>query len=50
MRLQERGFAAPSTTRIGGREVIRAAIFNHRTSFADIDAFFEDAAAVAAEL
>jgi len=50
MRLQERGLAAPSTTLIGGREVIRAAIFNHRTSLADIDAFFEDAARVAAEL
>ena len=50
MRLQERGLAAPSTTRIGGREVVRAAIFNHRTGLADIDAFFEDAAAVAAEL
>jgi aromatic-L-amino-acid/L-tryptophan decarboxylase len=50
MRLQERGLAAPSTTRIGGREVIRAAIFNHRTSLADIDAFYEDAASVAADL
>jgi len=50
MRLQERGLAAPSTTRLAGREVIRAAIFNHRTSLSDIDAFFEDAAAVAAEL
>ena len=50
MRLQERGLAAPSTTRLGGREVIRAAIFNHRTSFADIDAFLDDATGVAAEL
>jgi aromatic-L-amino-acid decarboxylase len=50
MRLQERGLAAPSTTRIGGREVIRAAIFNHRTSLADIDAFFEAAAGIAVEL
>jgi len=50
MRLQERGLAAPSTTRIDGREVVRAAIFNHRTSFADIDGFFDDAAAIAAEL
>ena len=50
MRLQERGLAAPSTTRIGGREVIRAAIFNHRTSLADIDAFFDDAAGIAIEL
>jgi aromatic-L-amino-acid decarboxylase len=50
MRLQERGLAAPSTTRIAGRQVIRAAIFNHRTTAADIDGFFEDAARVAAEL
>jgi aromatic-L-amino-acid decarboxylase len=50
MRLQERGLAAPSTTRIGGRDVIRAAVFNHRTTFADIDAFFDDAAAIAVEL
>ena len=50
MRLQERGLAAPSTTRIAGREVIRAAIFNHRTRFDDIDAFFDDAGRIAAEL
>jgi glutamate/tyrosine decarboxylase-like PLP-dependent enzyme len=50
MRLQERGLAAPSTTRIGGRPVIRAAVFNHRTTLADIDAVFEAAAAIAAEL
>jgi glutamate/tyrosine decarboxylase-like PLP-dependent enzyme len=35
--LQERGIAAPSTTIIGGRAVIRAAIVNHRTTEADID-------------
>jgi aromatic-L-amino-acid decarboxylase len=35
--LQERGVAAPSTTTIGGRTVIRAAIVNHRTTEADID-------------
>jgi glutamate/tyrosine decarboxylase-like PLP-dependent enzyme len=50
MRLQERGLAAPSTTRIDGREVVRAAIFNHRTTLADIDGFFADAARIAAEL
>ena len=37
--LQERGVAAPSTTIIGGRTVIRAAIVNHRTTEADMDAF-----------
>jgi glutamate/tyrosine decarboxylase-like PLP-dependent enzyme len=50
MRLQERGLAAPSTTRIAGRQVVRAAIFNHRTTVADIDGFFADASRVAAEL
>ncbi len=33
-----------------GRPVIRAAIFNHRTTLADIDAFFEDATRIAAEI
>jgi glutamate/tyrosine decarboxylase-like PLP-dependent enzyme len=36
--LQESGVAAPSTTRINGELAIRAAIFNHRTGRADIDA------------
>jgi glutamate/tyrosine decarboxylase-like PLP-dependent enzyme len=50
MRMQEQGLAAPSTTRIGGREVIRAAIFNHRTTFADVDGFFADAERLGAEV
>ncbi|MGH6972304.1 MAG: pyridoxal-dependent decarboxylase, partial [Caulobacteraceae bacterium] len=50
MRLQERGLAAPSMTRLSGRPVVRAAIFNHRTRSHDIDAFFADAAEVASEL
>jgi glutamate/tyrosine decarboxylase-like PLP-dependent enzyme len=33
--LQEAGIAAPSTTTIGGRLAIRAAIVNHRTTAAD---------------
>ena len=37
MRLQEQGLAAPSTTEVDGRLAIRAALFNHRTSRADID-------------
>ncbi|MEX2650788.1 MAG: pyridoxal-dependent decarboxylase, partial [Alphaproteobacteria bacterium] len=45
--LQAGGLAAPSTTRIGGRLAIRAAILNHRTTEADIDAFFDDAARLA---
>ena len=39
MDLQERGIAAPSMTRLAGRPVIRAAILNHRTRAADIEAF-----------
>lgn len=36
--LQEEGLFAPSTTTIGGHRAIRAAIVNHRTNEADIDA------------
>nr|WP_321982990.1 pyridoxal-dependent decarboxylase [uncultured Lichenicoccus sp.] len=35
--LQESGIAVPSTTMIGGRRAIRAAIVNHRTETGDID-------------
>jgi glutamate/tyrosine decarboxylase-like PLP-dependent enzyme len=50
LQLQEQGLAAPSTTRIGGWPVVRTAIFNHRTSFADIDAYFADARRLARRL
>ena len=36
--LQEAGSFVPSTTRIGGRIAIRAAIVNHRTTRRDVDA------------
>jgi len=39
--LQESGIAAPSTTTIGGRFAIRAAIVNHRTTERDIEAFIQ---------
>jgi glutamate/tyrosine decarboxylase-like PLP-dependent enzyme len=39
--LQESGSFAPSTTNLNGRLAIRAAIVNHRTTRADIDAFFD---------
>jgi glutamate/tyrosine decarboxylase-like PLP-dependent enzyme len=39
--LQESGVVAPSTTRIAGRTAIRAAIVNHRTSRAEIDALVD---------
>lgn len=35
--LHERGVAAPSLTRLGGRPVIRCAIVNHRTTRSDIE-------------
>lgn len=38
VRLQESGIAAPSSTTIGGMFAIRAAIVNHRTGEADVDA------------
>ncbi|MCF3945110.1 cytochrome D ubiquinol oxidase subunit I [Acidiphilium sp. AL] len=39
--LQEAGAFVPSTTMIGGKRAIRAAIVNHRTNEADIDALAE---------
>jgi glutamate/tyrosine decarboxylase-like PLP-dependent enzyme len=39
--LQEAGIAAPSTTTIDGKLAIRAALFNHRTTKADIDALLD---------
>jgi len=41
IRLQESGIVAPSTTRLKGLTAIRAAIVNHRTSRAEIDALVE---------
>jgi aromatic-L-amino-acid/L-tryptophan decarboxylase len=39
--LHEAGIAAPSTTTIGGRLAIRAAIVNHRTEQRDVDALLD---------
>jgi aromatic-L-amino-acid decarboxylase len=39
--LHEAGIVAPSTTTVNGRQVIRAAIVNHRTQQQDIDALIE---------
>jgi aromatic-L-amino-acid decarboxylase len=39
--LHESGIVAPSTTTVGGRLAIRAAIVNHRTGPAEIDALVE---------
>jgi aromatic-L-amino-acid decarboxylase len=48
--LQESGIAAPSTTVIDGRLAIRAAIVNHRTTEADLDAMLEAVLAFGADL
>ena len=50
IRLQESGIVAPSTTRIRGRLAIRAAIVNHRTSRAEIDALVENTLALGRSL
>ena len=39
--LHEAGLAAPSTTRLAGRTVIRAALVNHRTEARDVDALVD---------
>ena len=48
--LQESGIVAPSTTRIAGRTAIRAAIVNHRTSRAEIDALVDGVVALGRKL
>ena len=50
IRLQESGIAAPSQTILRGRVVIRAAIVNHRTSSADIDALLAATLSLGREL
>jgi aromatic-L-amino-acid decarboxylase len=39
--LQESGIAAPSTTTIGGKLAIRAALVNHRTEMGDVEAMLK---------
>ncbi len=46
--LQESGIAAPSSTMIGGKLAIRAAIVNHRTEARDIDALVDAVLALGA--
>ena len=50
MRLQERGIAAPSSTVLGGRFAIRAAIVNHRSRRGDFEALVEAVRRIAKEL
>ena len=47
--LQERGIAAPSTTRIHGKLAIRVAITNHRSQRADFDLLVESVLRLASE-
>jgi len=50
MDLHESGLAAPSTTKLSGRPVIRAAIVNHRTQTKDMEAFVAAAEACAVRI
>jgi glutamate/tyrosine decarboxylase-like PLP-dependent enzyme len=45
--LQELGVAAPSTTALGGRTVIRVCLTNHRTRQSDLDILLEATIALA---
>jgi glutamate/tyrosine decarboxylase-like PLP-dependent enzyme len=47
--LQERGIAAPSTTKVNGKVAIRVAITNHRSRRDDFDLLVESVLAVARE-
>jgi glutamate/tyrosine decarboxylase-like PLP-dependent enzyme len=47
IKLQESGLVAPSSTRIGGESVIRAAIVNHRTTELDVMALVDAVLALA---
>ena len=42
MRLHDSGLAAPSLTRIAGRDAVRCAFFNHRTKREDVDRLFAE--------
>lgn len=50
VRLQEAGRVAPSTTTLHGKLAIRAAIVNHRTNRADIDALIDSSLTCAAAM
>jgi glutamate/tyrosine decarboxylase-like PLP-dependent enzyme len=48
--VQESGIAAPSTTRLDGHLVLRAALVNHRTQVRDVDALVESVLAAGRQL
>lgn len=50
MRLQERGIAAPSSTRINGNFVLRVANTNHRSRFEDFDLLVRETVRIGREI
>ena len=50
LRVQERGIAVPSGSRVNGKYAIRVAITNHRTRFADLDVLVRAVLEIAAEV
>jgi aromatic-L-amino-acid decarboxylase len=50
LRLQERGIAVPSHTRVNGHYAIRVAHVNHRTRYADMDILLDSVLAIGTEV
>ncbi len=50
LRIQESGFAVPSSTELAGRFALRVAITNHRSRFDDFDGFVREVVAHAREI
>jgi len=50
LRLQERGIAVPSSSRVNGKYALRVAITNHRTRFEDVDVLVEAVQDIGAEI
>ncbi len=50
MRIQERGIAVPSSTRVGGRFTIRVCICNHRSRQEDFDLLVQEAVRIGEEI
>ncbi|MFN9202817.1 MAG: amino acid decarboxylase, partial [Gemmatimonas sp.] len=50
LRLQERGVAIPSSTRLAGRFALRVAHVNHRTTDEDIEALVDAVVAIGREV
>ncbi len=50
LRIQERGIAVPSGTRVGGRYALRIAIVNHRSRLEDLDLLVDAVLQIGAEV